>query len=509
MSERIISGIMLTLLIVSSLTIMLNAESTERAPLNYTPMASTSLPPSLVLLGGGARWAAGNGSSVLFINWRDNWLAHHLTDGSTWGPWSSESDMDNCTFSIFHTLNQFGLNVDFAGDIPENLDSYDLVVIYAYWAVEPKHEQLIRNYILNGGGVVILAGVPCYFAVCCKDWWPYRFGGDNLSPIQEWFGSWFYINTGGFANVTVDNPFGTALLKGDTLVEGTGYSCAAVTSLHNDTQVLAEWGTGPIFAFTHEYGQGRIYYQAGHDNIPVVAIGSISRTPTTPNYNEDVLVSVTIKDGVGVVQAFLSYTLGGAWHNVSMNKSGDMLNATIPLQPYGTPVQYKIYANDMLGRWVASPTYSYTVSDSIPPEIVAVDWTPTQPTPNDTVKVSANITEPVNASEVSKVLFSFMDCFGQWWNTTMTYDDESGLWNVIIPQQPHNTTVKFYIIAYDNAGNIAVDNNYGEYYVYTVLPEFASTIILLLALAFTALVVIIAKKKLREKGLLQKKQCIN
>lgn len=483
---------------VSVLSITLNNKSTAHTSLNYTSIASTSLPPSLVLLGGGANWAAGNGSSALFIDWKDNWLAHHLTDGSTWGPWPSLSDMDNWTFSISYTLNQFGLSVDFAGDMPESLDGYDVVVIHAYWAVEPQHEPLIKNYILNGGGVVILAGVPSYFTVYCKDWWPYRCGGGhNLSSIQEWFGSWFYKNTGGYANVTVDNPFGTELISGDTLIEGSGYSNAAVKSLHNDTQVLAEWGTGLVYSFTHEYGQGRVYYQAAFENIPVVAVSDVSITPITPNYNESVVVSAIIQDGVGIDQAFLYYTLGGEWHNVSMNRVDSTFSATIPMHPYGTLVEYKIYANDTVGRWAVSPTYSYTVSDLIPPEILTVDF-PAEPTQNDTVKVIANISEPVNASGISTVLFSFRDCFGQWWNTTMTYDGVSGLWNVILPQQPHNTTVKFYIVAYDNAGNVAIDDNSGEYYMYTVIPEFSSSVILLLALAVTSLAIIIGKRLPRE-----------
>jgi hypothetical protein len=51
----------------------------------------------------------------------------------------------------------------------------------------------------------------------------------------------------------------------------------------------------------------------------------------------------------------------------------------------------------------------------------------------------------------------------------MTYDEASGLWDVIIPQQPHNATVQFKIAAYDEAGNLAIREND----VYTVLPEFS------------------------------------
>jgi len=38
--------------------------------------SQSTLPPSLVLLGAGAKWAAGDGSSALFVNWKDKWLTH-------------------------------------------------------------------------------------------------------------------------------------------------------------------------------------------------------------------------------------------------------------------------------------------------------------------------------------------------------------------------------------------------------------------------------------------------
>jgi len=34
------------------------------------------------------------------------------------------------------------------------------------------------------------------------------------------------------------------------------------------------------------------------------------------------------------------------------------------------------------------------------------------------------------------------------------------------------TYVKYKIVAYDNAENMAVEDNAGQYYTYTVIPEF-------------------------------------
>jgi hypothetical protein len=220
------------------------------------PSPKTSLTPSLELLGNGARWAAGNGTSALVINWKDNYLAHNQTDGADWGPWPEKATMNNWSQSIQQTLENTGFTVKSAGDLPENLSGYDLVVIHAYWAVEPRHTQLIRDYVSNGGSIVILAGVPCYLNVYSKDWWP----GNSMLP--EWLGGGFYVNAGGNVTVTVNNPFGTKFSAGDSILYANTSSCAAVSSPTNNGQIIARWSSGLVFAFTNEYGQGRVYYQA-------------------------------------------------------------------------------------------------------------------------------------------------------------------------------------------------------------------------------------------------------
>ena len=109
-----------------------------------------------------------------------------------------------------------------------------------------------------------MAGVPCYFSVYCKDMWPYRFGGMDLSPLGDWFGSSRFANTGGSAKIVVDHAFGTTLSAKDCLISGVGASCYSIvqSSLSSDSHVVALWDDGHVFAFTHEYGKGRVYYQA-------------------------------------------------------------------------------------------------------------------------------------------------------------------------------------------------------------------------------------------------------
>ena len=218
--------------------------------------------PAYELLGGGARWAAREGKNALYINWKDNWINHYSTDGPSWN-WCPQSTMDEWRNSVSQTLEQWGFEVIFSGDIPETLSDYDLLVIEAIYAVEPKYVPLVREYISNGGGVVILAGVPCYFSVYCKDWWPYRFGGTNLTSIQEWFGCRVFANTGGVARAVVDNPFGTSLQANDVVCTRDNMWGKAVVELNSNAQVIARWDSGEVYAFTYEYGEGRVFYHGG------------------------------------------------------------------------------------------------------------------------------------------------------------------------------------------------------------------------------------------------------
>ena len=75
------------------------------------------------------------------------------------------------------------------------------------------------------------------------------------------FGSSYYVNSGETARPAFDNPVGTSLSTNDILFTGSPKH-AGVTSLNEDAQVIAFWSKSAVFAFTYEYGDGRVYYQA-------------------------------------------------------------------------------------------------------------------------------------------------------------------------------------------------------------------------------------------------------
>lgn len=217
----------------------------------------TNLDPSLELLAGGARWAAQEGKSALYINWLDSYKIHHTTDGVDWIWYETETKMGIMQTSIIAALESKGFEITLAGDIPNDLTPYDVVVIYAYYAVEPHFRSIIRDHIYEGGNVVLLSGTPTYFTIYSKS----LNTGYSLEQIDNWFGASRYHNDGGYARVAFNNPFGTSLLT-STISYFEGSSNAAVSSLRSNAKPIAYYDSGKVFAFTNEYGAGRVYYQA-------------------------------------------------------------------------------------------------------------------------------------------------------------------------------------------------------------------------------------------------------
>jgi len=113
--------------------------------------------------------------------------------------------------------------------------------------------------------------------------------------------------------------------------------------------------------------------------------------------------------------------------------------------------------------------------------------------PGQSVKVLVNATDSL--SGIRNVMLSYnINNSLTWTNITMTLNTTTGLYEETIQGQQANTLVKYKVISYDNAGNLKVEDNHGQYYVYTVIPEFPSTMFLLLFL-IVALALSVFKKK--------------
>jgi hypothetical protein len=161
------------------------------------------------------------------------------------------------------------------------------------------------------------------------------------------------------------------------------------------------------------------------------------------------------------------------------NPFGTSLSAGSSLGQYNAGYSYAAVADPLNGstvvaQWETGEIFSMTneygqgrvyyqasYSDTLPPEITAINISPSQPTSNDTVKIDVSTNQPQNESSSLTVLFSYNDSFGQQWNTTMTYDGINNVWEVMLPQQPSGTNVQFSVTVTDNNGNQALmESNY-------------------------------------------------
>jgi len=214
------------------------------------PSQQSFSPSAEALLGAGALWAANGGTRAAYVDLYDNLAA----DPSPYMP----ADYLPLKNEVISLLESEGLTVDTFASIPANLSQYSVVYLEAYFACEPANEPAIRSYIAGGGGVVLWQGSICYLAYYSKT----MNTGQDLSGVADWFGASYYVNTGGASYVSEPYPLGANLTGGEQLVTGDGYSNAGIQSMSSGSQVLATWFDGSTFAFTHQYGQGRVYWQA-------------------------------------------------------------------------------------------------------------------------------------------------------------------------------------------------------------------------------------------------------
>jgi len=110
-------------------------------------------------------------------------------------------------------------------------------------------------------------------------------------------------------------------------------------------------------------------------------------------------------------------------------------------------------------------------TDSTPPQIgIPIREPQGDVQPFQEVKISVNVTDAESGVEI--VILSFTTDGGATWeNRTMDFNASTSLYEAFIPGQEAETTVRFKIIAYDVAGNVAVLDGEQSYCIYVVVPE--------------------------------------
>jgi hypothetical protein len=118
-------------------------------------------------------------------------------------------------------------------------------------------------------------------------------------------------------------------------------------------------------------------------------------------------------------------------------------------------------------------TYVIGPPPDITPPLIGTPFQEPDPNnvmPNRLVTVYVDVTD--TESSVKNVVLSYKTDGGiTWTNLTMLYNASLGLFEVAIPGFPSGTAICYKIIAYDNADNVAINDNSGQYYIYAVNPS--------------------------------------
>ena len=138
--------------------------------------------------------------------------------------------------------------------------------------------------------------------------------------------------------------------------------------------------------------------------------------------------------------------------------------------------------------------------DHIPPEI----GDPIQDPPPDNVQPFQNVTVTVNATDYETgicnvTLWYSLNNGADWMPRNMT-EISPNTYQATVDGYENCTWIKYKIVAYDNAGNNATEDNNGYCYEYHVIPEFPTATILPPLIMISTLITVITKKQsTREK----------
>ncbi|MFX1475182.1 MAG: Ig-like domain-containing protein, partial [Promethearchaeota archaeon] len=211
---------------------------------------------------------------------------------------------------------------------------------------------------------------------------------------------------------------------------------------------------------------------------PAPEISNIDQTPLNPEYDDPTNISCDAEDQ-DLDTVMLHYrTNGGGWQHLQMPETFSY-DQDIPGQPYDTLVEYYITANDTWGMTTTDDNggsyYSYTVTDTVDPDITNIAHNPTSPQYAEIVTVSCDAYDA--GSDISSVQLSYRVDTGTWSPLPMS-EGPIGTYSGQIPAQAWSAVVEYYITATDGAGNPTVDDNTGSYYSYTVGDDTDPTVII-------------------------------
>ncbi|UJG43476.1 MAG: hypothetical protein K9W46_14040 [Candidatus Heimdallarchaeum endolithica] len=187
-------------------------------------------------------------------------------------------------------------------------------------------------------------------------------------------------------------------------------------------------------------------------------ITSVTHTPSAPTENDAVVISADITDESGIQVVTLHYLVNsGNWSEENMTLVSDSTyEATIGPFDANDIIKYYIVAVDNSSNHnkatndndKAYYSFSVTTLDKIAPSITSVTHTPSAPTENDAIVISANVTD--NVEVVSVTLFYRIN--GSSWVQEYMVSNGS-VYSASIGPFEANAKIDFYIKATDSSNN--------------------------------------------------------
>jgi len=142
----------------------------------------------------------------------------------------------------------------------------------------------------------------------------------------------------------------------------------------------------------------------------------------------------------------------------------------------------------------ANYTLEAVFVDDISPEISApVQEPPENVTAYQNVTVTANVTE--TGSGLYNITLWYSTNNGTTWAPLNMVEVSTNIYQTTIPRHENGTWVTYKIVAYDNNGNSAINDNNGYFYVYHVVPEFSIWSPIFLAFLILTFAITVYKRK--------------
>ncbi len=159
-----------------------------------------------------------------------------------------------------------------------------------------------------------------------------------------------------------------------------------------------------------------------------------------------------------------------------------------------------VYAKlrDNIG-WVSAVFTDRIWLDTSPPSVTSLMQTPeNEIQPNQSVKIVANVTDkPSSVKEVT--LFYSLNHSTTWTDLPMILNETTNLYETTIPGQSIGTLVQYKIVAYDHAGNQAIDDDNGYFHSYVVVFELSPILTLIMFTVYGTLARIARKTLAKSK----------